>query len=145
MPMDQKNQQGKIFLELFVFFRHSSTPPGQKLSLKRGLLFERPQYIGEYTLHKLFSGVVAQDLCGVIKILSSKGWFTLQEYNQALMKRSFKSYERNDKPLAIKNPKARKLQGKAVSIWTHIRCFGMVIEAFVEDVEDNVLECSSLK
>ena len=76
---------------------------------------------------------------GVIKILSSKGWFRIEEYNDALRKHRFKSYESNDKPMTIKNPKANKLQGKAVSILTHMRCFGMVIEPLVKDIEDKVL------
>ena len=86
------------------------------------------------------SGVIAQDLMGVIKILSSKGWFSIEEYNEALHKHKFKSYENADRPMSIKNPKANKLQGKAVSIWTHMRCFGMVVEQFVKNMEDEILD-----
>ena len=56
------------------------------------------------------------------------------------MKHKYKSYESSDKPQTISNPKARKLQGKAVSIWTHMRCFGMVISTFVQDFNDEVLD-----
>ena len=85
-------------------------------------------------------GVIAQDLMGVIKILSCKGWFSIEEYNEALRKHKFKSYENADRPMSIKNPKANKLQGKAVSIWTHMRCFGMVMEQFVKNMEDEILD-----
>ena len=77
---------------------------------------------------------------GAIKILSSKGWFTIEEYNDALSRHKFKSYETADKPTSIKNPKAKKLQGKAVSIWTHMRSFGMIVEQFVKDMNDEVLD-----
>ena len=90
-------------------------------------------------LHDLHEGVIAQDLCGVIKILSLKGWFTIQEYNQALQRHKFKSYEMNDKPQLISSNKAMKLPGKAVSIWLHLRCFGMLIQTFVQDYDDEAL------
>ena len=64
----------------------------------------------------------------------------MEEYNEALKKHKFKSYENADKPIIIKNPKAAKLQGKAVSIWTHMRCFGMVVETYVKDMADNTLK-----
>ena len=90
-------------------------------------------------LHDLFEGVVAQDLCGCIKILSDKGWFNLEEYNGSLRKQTYKSYERNDKPQEIKNMKAVKLPGKAVSLWTHMRNFGFIVKPFVKDTNDEVL------
>lgn len=77
---------------------------------------------------------------GVIRILSRKGWFTIPEYNEALKSHSFKSYEGSDRPFPLDNPKARKLKGKAVSIWTHMRCFGMVINNHVKDINDEVLD-----
>ena len=90
-------------------------------------------------LHDLLEGVIAQDLCGVIKILSKKGWFTIQEYNDALQSHPLKSYEVSDRPQTINNRKALKLPGKAVSIWLHMRCFGMILQPFVEDYDDDVL------
>ena len=90
-------------------------------------------------LHDLFEGVVAQDLCGIIKILSEKGWFSLDDYNNALKKQEFKSFERDDKPQEIKSFKAKKLPGKAVSVWTHLRNFGFLIHQFVGDFDDQVL------
>ena len=94
-------------------------------------------------LHDLFEGVIAQDLCGIIKILSNQDWFTIVEYNQALQDHPFKYYEVNDKPQPV-NPKGMKLPGKAVSLWLHQRCFGMVIQKFVQDYDDDVL-CLGMK
>ena len=90
-------------------------------------------------LHDVFEGVISQDLCGIIKILAHKSWFTIKEYNQALQNHRFQSYEMNDRPQQIANPKAMKLPGKAVSIWLHMRSFGMIIENFVIDYDDEVL------
>ena len=90
-------------------------------------------------LHDLFEGVVAQDLLGVIKILSHEGWFTLLDYNSSIKRQDFKSYERNDKPELIKTFKAHKLSGKAVSIWTHLRNFGFIIKPFVLDIDHMAL------
>ena len=90
-------------------------------------------------LHDIFEGVVAQDLCGVIKILSEEGWFQLEEYNTSLKKQEYKSFERSDKPQEIKSFKAMKLPGKAVAIWTHIRNFAFIIKPFVKDYENQVL------
>ena len=90
-------------------------------------------------LHDLFEGVVAQDLLGVIKILSHEGWFTLLDYNSSIKRQYFKSYERNDKPELIKTFKAQKLSGKAVSVWTHLRNFGFIIKPFVLDIDHMAL------
>lgn len=90
-------------------------------------------------LHDLYEGVVAQDLCGCIKILSMKGFFTIKEYNEALQNHHYKSYEMNDRPQPLIKPKAMKLSGKAVSIWLHIRSFGMIVQRFEISAEDEVL------
>ena len=90
-------------------------------------------------LHDVHEGVVAQDLCGCIKILSSRGFFTIEEYNHSLQNHPFKSYEMNDRPQPIIKPKAMKLSGKAVSIWLHIRSFGMIIQKFGISADDEVL------
>ena len=83
--------------------------------------------------------MIAQDLCGIIKILSGKGWFSLDQYNNALRKHEFKSFERNDRPQEMKSFKGMKLPGKAVSVWTHIRNFGIIIHQLVQDFDDQVL------
>ena len=89
-------------------------------------------------MHDLLEGVVAQDLCGGIKILSSKGWFTLEEYNNKLKSFRYTSYESNDKPQEI-SKKAKKLSGKACSLWVHARNFPLILKDFVEDQNDEVL------
>jgi hypothetical protein len=61
------------------------------------------------------------------------------KFSQALQSHRFKSYEMNDRPQPIVNRKALKLPGKAVSIWLHMRCFGMIMQRFVEDYDDDVL------
>ena len=43
-------------------------------------------------LHDLLEGVVSQDLLGVIRILSSKKWFTVDEYNKSLKSLKYKFY-----------------------------------------------------
>ena len=95
-------------------------------------------------MHDLYEGVIAQDLWGVIKILSSKEWFTLADYNQALMRHKFKSYEAHEKPQPLPNSKALKLTGKAVSVWLHLRCFGMILQPFVKDIDDGGLSLAML-
>ena len=52
-----------------------------------------------------------------------------------LKKHPFKSYEADDKPQLIVNKKAHKLPGKAVSIWLHMRSFGMIIQNLVPDFD----------
>ena len=66
-------------------------------------------------LHDVFEGVVPLDLLGIIRILSSKGWFNLDQYNSALVGLGYKSNEMNDKPCPIPvSNKVKKLKGKAV-------------------------------
>ena len=89
-------------------------------------------------MHDLLEGVVAQDLCGGIKILCLKGWFSLEDYNNKLKKFKFTSYEANDKPQEL-GKKAKKLPGKACSLWVHARNFPLIVRDFVEDPDDDVL------
>ena len=89
-------------------------------------------------LHDVLEGSVPQDLFGVIKILSHKGWFSIAEYNKSMAKIGFES---NDKPQEVPtNKKNMKLIGKAVSHWQHIRYFGMIVKSFVLDPSDSALE-----
>ena len=81
-------------------------------------------------LHDVLEGTVPQDLFGVIKILSHKGWFSIAEYNKSMAKIGFQS---NDKPQEVPtNKKKMKLIGKAVSHWQHIKYFGMIIKSHVK-------------
>ena len=89
-------------------------------------------------MHDLLEGFVAQDLCGGIKILCLKGWFTLEGYNERMKKLGYSSYEANDKPQEI-TKKAKKLPGKACSLWVHARNFPLIIKDMIEDSEDDVL------
>lgn len=85
-------------------------------------------------LHDVLEGVVAQDLCGIIKIFISEGLFSLDKYNKVLQNHRYKSYEMNDRPQLISsNKKVNKLPGKAVSIWVHMRSFGMLIKEVVSN------------
>ena len=85
-------------------------------------------------------GVLSQDLLGVIRILSLKKWFSLEEYNHSLKSLKYKYYEASDKPLEVpSSSKVKKLKGKAVSIWTHMRNFPLIVRKFVKNEEDPVL------
>ena len=89
-------------------------------------------------MHDLFEGCVAQDLLGGIRILISKEWFTLEDYNKKLNSFKFISYESSDKPQELPK-KGGKLSGKACSIWVHIRNFPVIIKDFAVDKDDEVL------
>ena len=70
-------------------------------------------------------GVIAEDLLGVLKILTKK-WFSEEEYNAALRKHEYKSHESSDRPELI-NTKKSKLRGKAMSIICHLRNIGFIL------------------
>ena len=91
-------------------------------------------------LHDIFEGVISQDLLGIIRILSCNQWFSIEEYNASLQSLNYKSYEANDRPQVVPiNKKTKKLNGKACSIWLHMRNFPFVIRKFVKSREDPVL------
>ena len=91
-------------------------------------------------LHDVFEGVIPEDLLGIIRILSSKGWFTINQYNNALQNIKYLSYERGDKPCPVPTKSGvQKLKGKAVSNWVHLRNWPFVIRNFVDNVDDTVL------
>ena len=92
-------------------------------------------------LHDIFEGVISEDLLGIIRILSAKNWFSIEEYNKSLLGLNYKSHEASDKPLAVPIlNKTRKLNGKACSIWVHMRNFPIAIRSFVKDKEDSALD-----
>ena len=92
-------------------------------------------------MHDLLEGVASQDLLGIIRVLSRKGWFSIDEYNSSLKALSFKSYESSDRPqLVPTSNKVKKLIGKACSIWVHVRNFPFVIRKFVVTEDDPVLK-----
>lgn len=89
-----------------------------------------------------FSGVVPEDLLGIVRILAFKGQFSVDEYNESLKNLRFSSYESSDKPYPIpvtKSRKITKLKGKAVSQWVHIRNWPLVIKNLVKNPEDDVI------
>ena len=88
----------------------------------------------------IVSGVIAEDLLAIIKILVSKKYFTEADYNLALSKQNFGHY---DKPEKI-SIKATKMKGKALSILSHIRYFGLIINR-VPCLDEKVLSEDSFK
>ena len=91
-------------------------------------------------LHDIFEGVVSQDLLGILRILKSKGWFTIVDYNASIKRMKFKSNEASDKPENVpESVKVKKLVGKAVSNWTHIRNFPLLIRKFIRDKDEPAL------
>ena len=92
----------------------------------------------------LFEGVVSQDLLGVIRILSSKKWFSIEQYNFCLKNLSFGDYESSDRPQSVPTKlKDKKLAGKACSIWLHMRYFPLVVRMFVKDSDELVERLTS--
>ena len=52
-------------------------------------------------MHDWLEGCLAEDLLGVIRTLSWKRWFTVEDYNSALHKFRWYSYESSDKPQSV--------------------------------------------
>ena len=92
-------------------------------------------------LHDLLEGVISQDLLGVIRILSKKKWFTIEDYNNMLQSLNYRGSEASDRPQSVplKNT-TKKLIGKACSVWVHMRNFPFIIRKFVKNEEDPVLK-----
>ena len=92
-------------------------------------------------LHDVLEGVASQDLLGIIRILSRKGFFDIEDYNIKLKSLKYDSYESGDRPqLVPTSMKVGKLQGKACSIWVHVRYFPLVIRNFNVRKDDNALK-----
>ena len=91
-------------------------------------------------LHDQLEGVVPEDLLAIIRILSVKGWFTIEAYNKAMKDLSWSSYESSDKPMSVPIVRnVRKLRGKAVSMWVHIRNWPLIIRKFIVDHNEAAL------
>ena len=72
--------------------------------------------------------MLPQDLLGIIRILVSKGWFQLDEYNHALKRFKYSVKEASNKPQqVVTQSKIKKLSGKATSHWVHIRIFPYIL------------------
>ena len=80
------------------------------------------------------------DLAFVIQKLVSLGWFTLASYNRALENFKFSSEEKKSRPQSVPD-KAKKLKGKAISHWIHIRNFPLILmlNGWVMDSDNPVL------
>jgi len=86
-------------------------------------------------MHDLFEGVVSEDLLAGIRILIKKGYFSVESYNKCIRNLRHSSMSSDiPQPIPI-SLKVKKLSGKAVSIWVHIRIFPLLIRHF--DVERN--------
>ena len=77
-------------------------------------------------MHDFLEGIVAEDLLGVIKILISKSYFNEFLYNENLSKFKFKRADTANKPEKI-SISSKKLKGKAFSVSTHLRFFGLML------------------
>ena len=65
-------------------------------------------------LHDVFEGIIPEDLLGVIRILSMKGWFSLTQYNDSLNRLGYPSYESYDKPCPVPTSSSvKKLKGES--------------------------------
>ena len=99
------------------------------------------------SLHDLLEGVIPQDLLGIIRILSSKGWFSIENYNKALKVFQYSPSETADKPQIVSNSsKSRKLTGKALSQLVHMRNFLLILHfnGWILDDNDPVLKLALL-
>ena len=98
-------------------------------------------------LHDLFEGVLAQDLLGIIRIFEEKTWFSIKEYNKVLKMFPLSPQESSNKPQEVPSSSSvKKLQGKAVSIWCHMRLFLPLISqnGWIVDPNDDVLKLAIL-
>ena len=95
------------------------------------------------SLHDLMEGVIPQDLLGFIRIFIEKKWFSLEQYNEALKNLKYSSQESANKPQEVpKSPKVKKLPGKAVSHWVHMRNFLVILylKGWIPDQNDEVVQ-----
>ena len=98
-------------------------------------------------MHDLFEGIIAQDLLAIIRTLVADKWFTLEEYNNALSKFPLSRQESSNKPqpVPVKNS-TKKLVGKAVSLWCHLRFFLpiLLINDWIKDIEADIISLAVL-
>ena len=93
-------------------------------------------------LKPFISGVVPLDLLAIIRILAKNGQFSIFQYNEALKRLGFRSYESSDKPCPVPvtySKKVTKLKGKAISHWVHVRNWPLIIRNIVKDQDDPVV------
>ena len=103
-------------------------------------MFYIPIVIFNNSNFDLVLGVIPGDLLAIIRILSRQGSFTIVQYNEALINLGYPAYESSDKPCPVpEKSNIRKLKGKAVSNWVHLRNWPFIVRHFVTDYEDPVL------
>ena len=91
-------------------------------------------------LHDHFEGVVAEDLLSIIRALVQKGWFSIEMYNDALIRYGWIGLDRLDKPQPVPSARGvKKLKGKACSLWVHMRNFPLILKKFIRDSNDDLL------
>ena len=98
-------------------------------------------------LHDLFEGVLAQDLLGIIRVFHQKLWFSVKDYNKVLKRFPLSPQESSNRPQEVPlNSSVKKLNGKAVSIWCHMRLFMLVLylNNWIKDENDEVLKLAIL-
>ena len=79
-------------------------------------------------MHDLMEGVIPQDLLGIIRIFVKLKWFTMEEYNKALSHFKFSPEEASSKPQNVpEKNEVKKLRGKAISHWIHLRNFPLIM------------------
>ena len=88
--------------------------------------FHATESLPQDVMHDFLEGIMAEDLLGVIKILISKSYFDEFSYNENLAKFKFKRSDSANKPEKI-SIASKKLKGKAFSISTHVRFFGLLL------------------
>ena len=69
-----------------------------------------------------------------LKILINKKYFTQDQYNRAMKRHKYLSYESSDRPELIDTTK-QKLKGKALSILCHLRNYGFFV-SYVKPKEE---------
>ena len=76
-------------------------------------------------MHDYMEGIIAYDLQAILKILVSLKYFSEKRYNDQM---KMLNYSDSDKPeeISVKSSISR-LRGKALSILTHIRYFGLIV------------------
>ena len=75
-------------------------------------------------------------MLAVLRILEYSGKFTIVQYNRELENMLFTSYEASDKPYPVPHEKGvKKLKGKAVSIWCHMRNWPIIVKKLMNDLD----------
>merc|ERR1719186_1329639 len=79
--------------------------------------------------------------------MRDNNWFSVEDYNVALKKLQLSPQEASNKPQQVPTSnRIKKLPGKAVSIWCHMRFFLFIVSqnGWVQDSEDDVLKLALL-